>query len=55
MLRNKSILNKLAVGYCKSEHIPFVPKKDHKAVMFFKDDEHFWCHMTNDEFNGIFK
>lgn len=55
MLRNKRKLISKAVGFCNGESIPFARKPENKAIMFFNDGEHFWCHITNEEFCGVFK
>ena len=48
------IIRRYAVGYCDGENLICRPKIDCKAVMFFKDDRHFWFHLTNKEFKEIF-
>jgi len=46
----KSIFSKYAIGYCDGENLSCRPKKNHKAVMFFKDETYYWFHFTNEEF-----
>lgn len=48
------ILRKHAVGFCNSEEVLCRPKKDHMAVMFFHNENHFWFHLRRREFNRIF-
>jgi hypothetical protein len=50
----KKILREHAVGFCDGECAPCRPKPGQKAVMFFKDGEHFWCHLRNEEFEAVF-
>ena len=55
LLENKHTLRDHFVGYCQSENLICRPKLNHKAVMFFKDDIHFWFHITNKEFENVFE
>lgn len=55
ILTNSNIIKKHAIGYCKGEDIICRPKPNTIAVMFLKDDDLFWTHLTNKEFNIIFK
>ena len=48
-------LRRHAVGWSKAEDLPCRPKIHHTAVMFFKDGRHFWTHLRNREFEGIFR
>ena len=50
----KSVIRKYAIGYCDGETLICRPKTEHKAVMFEKDNEIFWFHLTNREFERIF-
>jgi hypothetical protein len=43
-----------AVGWCLSERCLVKPRQGWVCVMFFKNGEHGWFHMTRDEFNLIF-
>lgn len=54
LLAIRKKLKEHAVGWCPAERLLCRPKIDHKAVMFFKDGHHFWFHLTNKEFGGIF-
>ena len=51
----KKVLRECAVGYCDAERLLCRPKINEKAVMFFKDDYHFWGHLRNKEFSEVFK
>jgi hypothetical protein len=51
---HKSVLRKYAIGYCNGESLIVRPKINHKAVMFLKDSEYYWFHLTNEEFNKVF-
>lgn len=53
IVENKSILKSYTVGYCDAEKLICRPKEECKAIMFFKDDRHFWFHVTNEEFGAI--
>ena len=55
IVRNKRLLKKYAVGYCKGEYTLCRPKLNYVAVMFFKNGDYFWYHMTDYEFNKVFK
>jgi hypothetical protein len=54
IIANADILRKYAIGYCPAEEVICRPKKDCTAVMFLKDNDMFWTHLTNKEFNIIF-
>jgi len=54
IISNANIIKKYAIGFCNGEEIVCRPKKDCKAVMFLKDNEEFWTHLTNKEFDIIF-
>jgi hypothetical protein len=54
IIQNRHIFKKYDVGYLKSEKLACRPKKDNMAVMFFKDGEFSWCHLTKKEFEEIF-
>lgn len=60
-LRSYTITNikfnmiKHAIGYCNAESLICRPKCDCKAVMFFKDGVYYWFHMSNKEFDYVFK
>ena len=53
--RGKAILRKYAIGYCKGENLLCRPKLNHTALMCFKDGEHLWFHLRNNEFQEVFK
>jgi len=55
LLANKKTLQDHAVGWCMGDAPICRPKNNCKAVMFFKDGEHFWFHLMNKEFDAIFK
>jgi len=48
------IIRKYSIGYCDGESLMCRPKTNHKAVMFEKDWEYYWFHLTNEEFDFIF-
>jgi hypothetical protein len=50
----KSIIRQHAVGWCHGTILPCRPKQDHVGVMFFKNDLHFWFHLSQKEFDLIF-
>ncbi len=50
----KRILRKHAVGYCNGNNVMCRQKPNTVAVMFFKDEVHFWNHITQREFNEVF-
>lgn len=50
----KKKLRQYAVGHCQAEHLLCRPKNENQAVMFFKDGEHFWFHLRNEEFRSVF-
>ena len=49
------MLRQYAVGYCRGDNLLIKPKKDTFAVMFFKDEHHFWFHITKKEFEKVFE
>jgi hypothetical protein len=51
----KEILKKHTVGFCNAESLLCRPKDGCKAVMFYKDGFHFWCHMKNNEFEMVYE
>ena len=53
IFENKHILKEFAVGYCDGEKLICRPKRNNKALMFFKNGEHFWFHITNREWKFI--
>lgn len=55
IISNRDNINKFSVGYCDAEKLICRPKTNHKAIMFFKEDEHFWFHITNKEFVRVFE
>lgn len=54
ILKYKHRLKKHAIGYCKADNIPCMPKKNHYAVMYLVGDVRFWSHLTDREFKEIF-
>lgn len=55
VIKYRLIIKQYAIGYCDAETIPCRPKLNWKSVMFLKDDNYFWFHLSNYEFNCIFK
>lgn len=55
IIENKNIILKYAIGYCPGEKLWIRPKNDEIAIMFFYNDNHFWCHFRKNEFEEIFK
>lgn len=53
IIDNRQEIRSYAIGYCDAEKLICRPKVNNKAVMFFKDDIHFWFHITNEEFEVI--
>lgn len=51
----KPIFLKYAIGYCDGESLVCRPKRDHKAVLFFKNEMYYWFHFTNQEFESLTK
>jgi hypothetical protein len=54
IFRNKRILKEFAIGYCYGENLPCRPKANTMAIMFFKGEIHFWFHLRDKEFKGVF-
>lgn len=48
-------LKKYVVGWCHSYNLQCRPKIEGVALMCFKNEEHFWFHLRQEEFNKIFK
>lgn len=55
IISNAKIIKKYAIGYCLGEEVICRPKTNTIAVMFLKDNELFWTHLTKKEFNIIFQ
>lgn len=55
ILNARETIKKHAIGYCPAEKIPCRPKKDYVAIMFLFNNDTFWTHITNREFELIFK
>ena len=55
MIKNRSMLQRFAIGWCHSENLACRPKANHVAVMYCKDDRDFWIHMRRSEFYEVFK
>jgi len=55
LYNKKLLIRKYAIGYISAEKLICRPKINHKAVMFLNDDKFSWCHLTNIEFENIFK
>lgn len=49
------VLRKYAIGWCPADQLPCRPKVDCVAVMFLTDNIMWWTHITNKEFEAIFK
>ena len=54
IIANADLIKKHAVGYCIGEELICRPKIGTIGVMFLKDDEFFWTHLTRKEFKIIF-
>jgi hypothetical protein len=55
IIANKNIIRKYAEGFCLAEYVPFKPKQNNVAVMFFTQNEgYWWTHLTNKEFTTCF-
>jgi len=50
----QNILRKYAIGWCPAEQLPCRPKAGYVAVMFLFNDNTFWTHITNKEFEIVF-
>ena len=55
ILKKKRIILQYAVGYIEAHKLRCRPKLNHKAVMFCYNGYLSWCHLTDEEFNGVFK
>jgi len=51
----KNMIKRFAIGYIEGEKLYCRPKFKTYAVMFLKDDEFSWCHLTKKEFEEVFK
>ena len=57
IIRNKDIIRKYAVGYCRTDNIPCRPKPGYIAVMFDTNEQNcnrWWTHFTENGFYGCF-
>ena len=48
---NINIIKKYTIGYCEGGEIMCRPKPNEVAVMFLKDGNYFWTHITKKEFD----
>lgn len=55
LLLMKRVIREYAIGYIPGEKLLCRPKKGTIAVMFLVKDEWQWCHLTIEEFEGIFE
>jgi len=55
LITSAEILKKHIVGYLEGERLTCRPKAGHTAIMLLKNDEFFWFHLRNIEFQRIFK
>jgi hypothetical protein len=49
------LLRRYAIGYCDGSVVPCRPKVGFVAVMFQKDGDTGWCHLSHDEFERVFR
>lgn len=54
IIRNKHIVKKYAIGFCPSNQLICRPKPSGFAVMFLKDENKFWTHLTEEEYIQVF-
>lgn len=52
--QNRNTIRKYAIGYLKGEKLWVRSKENTVAVMFFYKEDHFWTHLTIEEFNICF-
>jgi len=55
IVTNKGLLKRFALGFSNGESIPCRPKERTFAVIFQKGDILFWTHLTEKEFEKVFK
>lgn len=55
IVRHQDILRQYAIGWCPGEEVICRPKKECIGVMFLKDDQLFWFHLSCREFDIVFK
>ena len=53
--KGRKLIRKYAIGYCPGHLLLVRPKNDCTAIMIFNGNITFWTHLTNKEFNLIFK
>lgn len=51
----KNVIRKYAVGYIEGEFLQCRPKPGLFAILFLKDGEFSWCHITDKEFKKVFE
>ena len=54
IVKNKGLIQTYAIGWARGETLPCRPKAECMGVMFEKDGNRFWTHLTNNEFHEIF-
>lgn len=52
--QNRNIIKKYAIGYLDGNKLWIRPKENTVGVMFFYNENHFWTHLTIEEFNICF-
>ena len=55
IIRFNYVIQLYTVGYIEAQKLLCRPKKDCMAIMFLKDDQFSWCHLTKREFDEIFR
>lgn len=50
IIKNRQIIRQHAIGYLDAQKLWIRPKPNCVAVMFWFNDEHFWTHLTLNEF-----
>ena len=55
IIEHRKLIKEYAIGYQDGERLLCRPKVNHKAIMFYKDRIHFWQHLTNEEFESIWR
>lgn len=54
IVKNRMLIRRYAIGFCKSDNIPCRPKVGYIAVMFNTGENDWWTHFTMEEFVKCF-
>jgi hypothetical protein len=54
LVSNRNLLRTYVVGWCEGSSTLCRPRQGSKAIMFYKNEQHFWFHLCDEEAGIIF-